>query len=196
VSARNYVQVLGAGESAIFPAGRYFFLKQALSAVTITTKGNTGSPVTFSNVGAGAQFGPVAEGQGWRELSLNSPAAQTIEIVISDDGDFKVASAVTVSGGVQVQEIPSAGLTDTADTSQAINTETTIAANGARARITIGVLSTSPEGVRVSQAGGAGRGIEIQPGTQYEFRTVGALIVRNTNINGSGSDAVWYAEEE
>jgi hypothetical protein len=196
MSARNYLQVLGAGGTMTLPAGRYFFVKQATSAITLTTKGNTGSPVQFVGVGAGSKFGPVAEGQGWRELQVDSPAAQTVEIIISDDGLFEVANAVTVSGAVQVQDIPSAGLTDTADTALASGAESTIAANGARARITIGVPSNALNSVRVSQAGGAARGIEIQPGTNQEFRTTGALKVRNDNLFGTAAATSWYAEEE
>jgi hypothetical protein len=196
MSARNFLQVLGAGGQATLPAGRYFFVKQATFPITITTKGNTGSPVTFSNIGAGSKFGPVAEGQGWRELQIDSAAAQTLEIIISDDGLFEVANSVTVAGAVQVQDIPSAGLTDTSDTALASGAESTIPANGARARITIGVPSNALNSVRVSQAGGAGRGIEIQPGTNQTFPTTGALKVRNDNLFGTGAATSWYAEEE
>jgi hypothetical protein len=196
MSARNYAQTIGAGETIRLPAGRYFFVRTAAAALDITTEGNPGSPLRFIGIGAGTKFGPVEPGQQWRFLLVASAVAQNVEIIISDDGNFEVASTVTVSGTASTAELPSAALADTADTNQAINTQTVIAANLSRRRITIGVLSTSPEPVRVSQAGGAGRGIEIAPGTQREFKTTAALTVRNTNVNASGSDAVWYAEEE
>lgn len=196
MSARPYSQTIGAGETIRLPAGRYLFVEQAASALNLSTQGNTASPVTLTGVGAGAIFGPVAEGQGWKYLDVFSAAAQNIKIWLSDDGDFRVANAVTVSGVAQVQPLPAAALADTADTAQAVNTQTAIAANLSRRRITIGVLSTSVNGVRVSQAGGAGRGQEIQPGMSATFEGTYALFVRNDATLDVAAAATWYAEEE
>lgn len=195
MSARNYLQSIGAGATARLPGGRYFFVKQATSAITITTQGNTGTPARFENIGAGSKFGPIPDA--WTFLDVFSAGAQTIELIISDDGLFEVANAVTVSGVAQVADLPSAALADTADASLASGAETTIAANLLRRRITIGVLSSFTNGVRVSQAGGANtKGIEIQPGTFVEFRTTAALVVRNANVAADASATSWYSLEE
>lgn len=197
MSARTYVETFGAGETKRLPAGRYFYIKSATAALSIQTEGNPGSPVLFQGIGSNSEFGPVAEGQGWRFLAVTSAAAQVVEIVISDDGLFKVGNAVTVSGVAQVYVTPSDTMTDTADTTQAAGTETPIAANLLRRRITIGVPTTSQNSVRVSKSGGADdRGIEIQPGTFVAFETRDALYVRNADMFGSAADALWYAEEE
>jgi hypothetical protein len=196
MSARNYLQTLGAGEVATLPGGRFFMIKAATAVLNVETIGNAGSPVSFTGIGAGSKFGPVAEGEGWTNLKLTAATAQNIEVIISDDGYFDVANTVTVSGSVTVTDVPSTALTDRVDATNAIATEATIAANLSRRRITIGVLSSSNNSVRVSQAGGTGRGIEISPGTNQEFKTTGALVVRNDNTTGSGAAATWYAEEE
>ena len=196
MSARIFSQAIGAGATIRLPAGRYFYVKTAASALNLTTSGNTGSPATFENIGAGAKFGPVAEGQGWRFLDVFSAAAQNIEIAISDDGNFEIASAVTVAGLANVAVAPSATLADTVDNAQASATQTAIAANLSRRRITIGVLSTALNSVRVSQAGGAARGEEIQPGMTRTFETTAALIVRNDNTLGGAGAATWFATEE
>jgi hypothetical protein len=196
MSARNYVQAIGAGATIRLPAGRYFYVKSAAAVLDIETWGNTGAPVRFTGVPAGSKFGPVQEGQGWRYLLVTSAAAQNIELIISDDGNFEIASAVTVVGGVVTAEAPYSTIADTADVTQASGTETVIAANLSRRMIEIGVLSTAGNGVRVSQAGGANtRGHEIQPGTSKPFETTAALIVRNANISADASDAVWWSEE-
>lgn len=103
-----------------------------------------------------------------------------------------------ISGVTAVAVQPSSLFVDTADTAQATNSQTAIAANLLRRRITIGVPPTAAanEPVRVSFTGGAGRGIIIQPGTFTEFDTTAALFVRNDNTLATGLGTVWYAEEE
>jgi hypothetical protein len=196
MSARNFT-ILHPGGGAIIPLprGRYFYVRTATSNIDVTTHGNPGSPITLTGIPAGSKFGPVAEGQDWTELRVASSAAQTIEITISDDGNFEIAASVTVAGVAAVAEQPSGTLADTADTSQAAASQTTISANLSRRRITIGHLSTSASAsVRVSQAGGDGRGIELGPGVFQEFKTTAQLIVRN--VTGAAGVATWYALEE
>jgi hypothetical protein len=153
----------------------------------------------FSGLQAGLQ---VYRTKGWQWATLdNGTPGATVTLFYGyasarDDITLFNQQIATIAGTVGVALIPSGAFTDTADTAQAINTQTVIAANLARRRITIGVLASSAENVRVSGAGGAGRGIQIQPGTFVEFDTTAALTVRNTNDNASGLVATWYAEEE
>jgi hypothetical protein len=197
MSARVYAQAIGAGATIRLPAGRYFYIKTATFALTIVCSGNTVSPATFINIGAGAKFGPVAEGQGWRYLDVSSANAQSVEIVISDDGNFEIASAVTVAGTASFAELPSSLVTSTLDLTLATATETTLAGNLTRRRIVVGVLSTSPQPVRVRSAGAmASGGEEIQPGMTREFKTTADLTIRNDNTFGGGTAANWYAFEE
>lgn len=197
MSARSYIETFAANEYKKLPAGRYFYLKSLTAALTIVTEGNPGSPVKFENVGANSEFGPVAEGQGWRFLGVqNGASAQVVEIVISDDGLFKVGNAVTVSGVALVSVQPSAAIADTPDAVLAPTDEDTIPANLLRKRVHIGVPSSSQNSVRVSFSGGAARGWEIQPGMSQPFETTAALIVRNDDTFASGADASYYVEEE
>jgi len=180
MSARNYVQTLSAGETIRLPAGRYFYIRTASSALDITAEGNPGSPLRFIGVGAGTKFGPVAEGQDWKRLIVSSAAAQAIEIIISDDGLFDVASAVSVVGAVTIAEAPSSTIANTASVAPATGAASSIAANATRRRITLSSLSTNTGSVFVQATGaGAGRGIELQPGMTVELRTTAAFDIRN-----------------
>jgi hypothetical protein len=192
MSSQNYVQQIAAGATITLPNGRFFMLRTASSNVDVETQGNPGAPVRLIGIGAGSRFGPVAEGQGWSSLRITSALAQTVEVIISDDGLFDVANTVSVAGAVQTQEQPAGAMADTADTAILAGATANIAANLARRRITIGVVSTAASPVRVSQAGTAGRGIEIQPGTYQEFKNTAALVVRNDTATNTS----WYAEEE
>jgi hypothetical protein len=193
-------QAVGAGATITFGQGRIFNLLGAASPVTIVLEGKNSSKPgqtrvrTFKNIPAGSKF-TAREGEEWTFLRLTSAAAQNVTLFVGDD-DMSFNNAVTVTGVAVVAVSPSSTFTDTADTVQATGTQTAIAANLARKRITIGVLSTSAESVRVSSTGGAARGIEIQAGTFTEFDTTGALIVRNDNTHGAAASATWYAEEE
>lgn len=200
MSARKYVQTFGAGQMVRFPAGRYFYINTATSALNIATEGNPGSPVTFDGIGAGAKFGPVAEGQGWRYLAVTSPGAQVVEITISDDGDFEIAASVTVTGVTSVAEAPATTITNTAvvDANNAAET-LLIAANPSRRRVQIAADSTNADGGTTATHGGLIRGQtggnaidEIQPGVSKWFNYTGALYVRND----SGSTNRFYIREE
>lgn len=185
MSARNYVQAIGAGATIRLPGGRYFFVKQATSAITITTQGNTGTPARFENIGAGSKFGPVPDK--WTFLDVFSAGAQTVELVISDDGDFEVANAVTVSGVAQVADLPSAAIAVTASAALATATSLDIAANTSRRRITICNASTSAGAVWIrDQSATTSAGIELQPGQSVTMETTAALRVRNNS--GSSAD--------
>lgn len=188
-------QLLQAGVQATFGQGRIWYLKSASSAVTITCEQRrSGAAIRkFTNVAAGFKF-KAAEDDGWSYLRLTSALAQTIEIIIGDD-DVEVANAVTVSGGVLVSETPSSTII-TAANDIAINAATTdaasVPANGARRRVTIGVLSTAAGPIRVSANGVTLRGIEIQPGQFVEFRTTAALGIRN---DGAAATSFYVFEE-
>jgi hypothetical protein len=200
VSARNYVQAFGAGDTIRFPAGRYFFIRTAPSTLNVTTEGNTGAPVSLVGIGAGSKFGPVAEGQGWRYLVVTSPGAQTIELMISDDGNFEIAANVTVSGTVSTVDAPATTITNTAPVDAATGAETPlIAANTSRRRVQISADSANADGGTTATHGGLIRGTtggnaidELQPGVSKWFNVTGGLWVRND----SGSTNRFYVREE
>jgi hypothetical protein len=200
VSARKYVQAFNAGQQIRFPAGRYFYVGVAPSPINIATEGNPGSPVTFDAIGAGSKFGPVAEGQGWRYLSVTSPGAQTIEITISDDGDFEVAANVTVAGTVATSEAPATTITNTAPVDAISGAETLlIAANTSRRRVQVAADSANADGGTNATHGGLIRGTtggnaidELQPGVSKWFDVTSALYVRND----SGTTNRFYVREE
>lgn len=201
MSSRKYVQSFGAGETIRFPAGRYFFVDSAPSGgLTITTEGTPSAPVSFVNIGAGAKFGPLPEGAGWRYLVVTSAAAQSIAITISDDGIFEVAANVTVAGTVTVADSPTTTITNTAPVDAATGAETLlIAANTGRRRVQIAADSANADGGTTATHGGliraqtGGNAIdEIQPGVSKWFEYTGALYVRND----SGSSNRFYVREE
>lgn len=200
MSARKFVQTFGAGQQVRFPAGRYFYVNTAASPLNVATEGNPGSPVTFDGIGAGAKFGPVEAGQGWRFLVVTSPGAQNVEITISDDGNFEISSNVTVSGTVATAPVPAAAIANTAPVDANTGAETLlIAANLSRKRVQIASDSSNADGGTTATHGGLIRGQtggnaidELQPGISKWFEYTGALYVRND----SGSTNRFYVREE
>jgi hypothetical protein len=149
---------------------------------------------------AGLQISRTAA---WDFASITGVAGVSVTFIygnvgIRDDATLFNQQIAIISGVTAVALQPSSTFTDTADTAQATATETVIAANLTRRRITIGVPPTAAanEPVRVSFVGGAGRGVVIMPGTNQEFDTTSALHVRNDNTLATGLGTVWYAEEE
>lgn len=187
----------GPGQTAVAGQGRIFNLLSAPGgAVTIVAdtrkfSGGQSPQRLFKSIPPGSKF-TAKDGEGWTYLRIDSAVLQTITIFVGDE-DMSFNNAVTITGLAAVAVQPSQTFVDTVDTVQAFGTQTVIAANALRRRITIGNRETSAVTIRVSGAGGAGRGIVIQPGTFSEFDTIAALTVRNDNAAGN---ATWYAEEE
>lgn len=194
MSAQKFAMTFTAGQTVRLPAGRFFFINAATAALDVRTAGNTSSPASFLNIGAGTKFGPVQEGQGWRFLDVTSATAQNVEITISDDGQFEVASTVNVAGNVTTTVAPSVAIASPADVAIAATTTdvASIPQNVSRRRVTVGVLSTAAGPVRVSANGATGRGIEVQPGTFVEFVTTAALGIRN---DGAAGTSFYFFEE-
>jgi len=176
------------------PAGQFFFLTTASALVNITFSVG-GQTEIFQQQIAGLKIKRLKR---WDYIDIAGAAGTTLNYFIgysslqADDTDLQQALA-TIAGTVAVAILPSGTINDTADTVQAFGTETVIAANLFRRRITIGNRETSADTVRVSGAGGAGHGIVLQPGVFAEFDTTAALHVRNDNAAGN---ATWYAFEE
>lgn len=196
MSSEVLTQALLAGVQATFGQGRIFNVLSASGPLTIVADrrsqaGGQTQPRRFTNVPAGTKF-TAPKGDEWTYLQVTSAINQNVTIFIGDE-DLQFNNAVTVTGTALVAINPSSGLTDTADTVQAFGTQTVIAANAARRRITIGNRANSAANIRVSGAGGAGHGIELAPGVFTEFDTTASLTVRNDAAAGS---ATWYAEEE
>ena len=195
----------------VVPASGVVNLPNANFIFIISSTGNAALKLTRTGIQRGANtedYGSaqlaglqIGRTQRWDFATFTAAAGVTITFLygytdVREDQTLFNQQIAVISGVTAIAEQPSATLADTADTAQAINTQTVIAANLLRRRITIGVLSTAGNGVRVSQAGGAGRGVEIQPGTFVEFRTTAALTVRNTDVAASGAGSTWYALEE
>jgi hypothetical protein len=200
MSAQKFVQAFGAGQVVRFPAGRYFYINSATSDLNVVTEGNPGSPVRFDGIAAGAKFGPVEPGQGWRFLVVESPGAQNVEITISDDGNFEVAANVTVAGVVSTTEQPASTTTNTVPVDAGTGAETAlIAANVARRGVWITRDSSNADGGTTATHGGliraqtGGNAIdELQPGVSKYFPVTHGLWVRND----SGATNRFYVREE
>jgi hypothetical protein len=172
--------VLTGGQQATAGQGRMFYIKSAASALSITCdiKGTGATIRKFLNIGAGFKF-VAPEDRGWTYLRITSALSQNIEIIVGDD-DVEVANAVSVTGSVTTQESPSSALATPAAAVRATGGADTIAANPARRRITVASLSTNTGSLFLQATGaGAGRGIELQPGTFVELKTTAAFDVRN-----------------
>lgn len=185
-----------AGQTTVAGSGRIFNLLQAPAgpvSITADTRSQAGgqSPQrVFTNIPAGSKF-TAAPGERWTYLRITSAVTQVITIFIGDE-DMQFNNAVSITGTAATTVQPSATINDTADTAQGANSQTVIAANPSRRRITIGNRETSAGIIRVSGAGGAGHGVVLQPGVFAEFDTTASITVRAD----TASAATWYAFEE
>jgi hypothetical protein len=183
----------GAGSQRL-PGGVFFFIATATAALDLALTEQNGTTSQMLGVGAGARLRRPNE-PAWRYTDITSASAQVVKIIISEDAEFDVANTVTVSGSVTVQDVPATAMADTADTALAAAATSVIPANASRRKIVIGVPSSALNSVRVSTAGTAGRGIEIQPGQFAPFDTTAALTVRNDDTFGTAAATSFYAEE-
>lgn len=195
MTARNYtVTHPGGGAAVRLPGGRFFMLRTASAAVNISLEGNAAAPVSFVAAPAGIMYGPIESP--WRFLVLESTAAQTIEIFISDEAEVKLSQQVSVSGSVVTQEQPASSLADTANVAVPNAALTAIvAANLSRKRVTISFASNAAIGaatVFFRTAGGANNLMEVQPGVLYEFCGTYAISVRNDS--GGALSAMVFEE--
>jgi hypothetical protein len=199
MSAQKFSATFGAGQTIRFPAGRYFYINLASTPLDVETFGNTSSPAKFLQIGAGAKFGPVEQGEGWRYLVVTSAGAQNVEITISDDGNFEVAANVTVAGTVATREAPRSATTNTAPVDATTGAETAlIAANLSRAGVWITPDTTNADGgttathcVARGQSGGNAID-ELVAGVSKYFPVTHGLWVRND----TGSTCRFYVREE
>lgn len=140
--------------------------------------------------------GSILLSEFFSRVALTSATAQSVRVLIADESQ-DVSNVVTGGGGggggITVEETPSTVIATPDDNAIAAAATENIAANAARKRITIGVLSTADDPIRV-QAVGANdaSGIEVQPGTFVEIRTTASLDIRCNGAIGS----VYYIFEE
>jgi hypothetical protein len=189
-------QSIGAGATAVFGAGRVWYLKVASSPVTIIAErlGSSANVRKFVNVGAGFKFKAEA-GEGWTYLKVTSAIAQTIEIIIGDD-DVEVSNAVSVTGSVVVEDRPATAMTDSPTVSCATGALTAVVGvNTSRRRVTLTVdpaFAPASGYVYARVAGGSNNLLPLQPGVSVEFRGTYAISVRND----TGTSATVYVLEE
>src|SRR5688572_14662431 len=170
MSTRIYTLTMAAGVTQILPQGRFFMIKSAASALNIEARKRNGQPQIFENVGAGLQYNAL-ESDKWYELHVTSGGVQTVEIVISDEAQVTFASVVSVAGTAAIVELPAAALATPAADVIANASALAVAASATRRRITLSALSTNTGSVFIQATGaGAGRGIELQPGTFVELK--------------------------
>lgn len=199
MSIDSRTETIGASGQVKLKGCNFFFMITASAPITVQLN-RGGTNETFTGLQAGVQVGRVK----WWDNATIIGAAGTVVTFFLGDATFREdftlfnQQIAVISGVTAVAISPASTFVDTVDTAQATNTQTAIAANLLRRRITIGVppSAAANEPVRVSNAGGAGRGIVIQPGTYQEFQTTAALFVRNDNTLATGLGTVWYAEEE
>lgn len=183
-----------AGVPLYFGQGRIWYLKTAVTAVTIECR-KTGQGAQnvrrFINVAAGFKFKADA-GDGWDILVLTSAGAQNIEIIVGDD-DVEVSNAVTVNGSVTTQESPFTTPVTPADVPVGAGGNSVIAANLARRAIIIGSLAANADPINLRIAtSAAARGIELQAGMSVRIPTTASLTVFN---GGAVPQSYWIFEE-
>jgi hypothetical protein len=193
VTTEVITQALVANQQATFGQGRVWYIKSATAALTIVAEtARSGATIRrFVNVGAGFKF-KAEDGQGWTYLRVLSAVNQVIEIIIGDD-DVEVANAVTVSGGVSIQESPSTAVASTAPVALPNGAQTAVvAANPARRRVSLQLVSTALGPVDLRTVGGANTILEMQPGVAYELKTIAGFDINNTT---GGATTVLVFEE-
>lgn len=190
---------IGPGQTGVGGQGRIWNLLNApggnvtLTADTRSFKGGQSPQRVFKNVPPGSKF--IAEkGEHWTYLRMDSAVLQTITIFIGDE-DMSFNNAVTITGLATVSVAPSTALNCSADKTLAAASSdiASIPVNGARRRVTVGLLSTSAATkIRVSDNGATTRGVEIQAGQFTEFDTIAAIGIRND----TAAIATYYVVEE
>lgn len=128
-------------------------------------------------------------------VTLTSSTTQQVRVLVADAPQV-ISNIVTAAPGASVttvQDEPSDTVATPDDNAIGAATTENIAANPARRRITIGVLSTADDPIRV-QAVGANdaSGAEIVPGMSHRFDTTVSLDVR---CNGAVGSVYWIFEE-
>lgn len=139
--------------------------------------------------------GSIILSERFKRATLTSSATQTVRVLVADEVQDVSNITSSGSGGTpQIIEAPSSTVATPDDNALAAATTEAIAANPARRRITIGVLSSESVGIRVQAAGANDlSGVEIQPGMSYRFDTTAALDVRNND--GAVATSYWIYEE-
>lgn len=186
MSTRTYTLTFSGGETIPLPGGVFFLVTRASSALTIRTRGTPGSPLEFSSVGAGLSYGPVTFDKKWTYLDVTSAAAQVVEVIVSEEGEVKVGSVVSVSGSVETVAQPSTTLATPARIACGTGADVLlVAVNAARKLVRIQVPSTETRSIVTGPTGslGASQGFEIQPGTNEPFSTTAAIYARG--VGGS-----------
>ncbi len=183
MTTKTHTVIFNAPGSVVLGQGKYFFIAAASAALDIELRHRDSSPEHLTGVGAGLKYKPLdANAAKFYEIALTSASVQNVVIVISDGAEVDFASVVTVSGGINNSEQPSAAVATPARTTVNNGTASTIAANALRRRITISNPSdnATPGLIYVQAPGsGAGRGYPLDPGLSGEFKTTAALDVRN-----------------
>ncbi len=139
--------------------------------------------------------GSIILSERFKRATLTSSATQTVRVLVADEVQDVSNITSSGSGGTPAVTIePSSSVATPDDNAIAAATTEAIAANPARKRITIGVLSTATDPIRVQAAGANDNsGVEIAPGMSYRFETTAALDVR---CNGATGSEYWIFEEE
>lgn len=174
------------GQTLTAPGGRFFYVKSATAPISISTRGDTTTPRTFDNIGAGGKFGPVSTP--WRYLDLTSASVQNVELVISDEAEFDLGGTVNVAGTVATSSAPSSSFTSPIVVTIPVSNISDIAANPSRKAISFCALSSNADSIWIQALGAAGAsGIELQPGTWVRMQTTAGIRVRNLNASNTAA---------
>ena len=174
---------------ALSVAGRFFGIIDApVAALSVEFDGD-------GHVLRRGPGGSILVADEFHQVRITSTLAQSVTVVIADEPQDVSNITSSGSGGPPQQiEAPSSTVATPDDNALPAATTEAIAANPARRRITIGVLSTETVAIRVQAAGANDlSGVEIQPGMSYRFDTTAALDVRNND--GAVATSYWIFEE-
>jgi len=191
-------ETIGASGQLILPPANYLFIINASVNVNVSTQ-REGNTETFNNVGAGLL---LARLKPYTRVVIAAANGTTVQFfygnqVMREDSTLFQATIASISGSVST--VPGLGSanapTDATQTALATATQGAIAANAARKSVTIGSLSSNAPATLNLRVGNAAlavnQGIELQPGTFYNFVTTAALRVRNDDAN---SQTYWVQE--
>lgn len=194
MSSRNYTLTFSSAGTLTAPGGRFFYLKAASAALTITARGATTQPIVLEDLAAGTKFGPVPLELRWTYLDVTSAVAQVVTIFVSDDAEVDIASTVNVAGNVTTSEMPSTTIATPARVSVGSGAEVLlIAQNLARKRLLVQAVDANTAIVTIGPTGGVSstRGIELPAGASVPLPTLAAVYA----IAVSGTQSVQVLEE-
>ncbi len=180
-NVNSFSQTVDASGQLRLANANFLYLIAATASVTISLQ-KGGSTEIFQNAIGGLQLGRV---KGWDWAFFNAAPGTVLTFyygitILREDVTVLQQQIATIAGTVPITNQPASTIATPAAVAVVTATASTVAANLLRRRITVSALSTNTGSLFIQAVGaGAGRGIELQPGTFVEIDNTSAFDLRN-----------------